>query len=211
MHGDILRVHLPDELALLAVAAERSRGGGGDSEAPPSPRLSVVANLPYNITGDALRLLLPASPPLTRVLLMLQADAAERYSTSTPASPAWRGATVLARHYSVPKLLFRIPSCAYYPAPRVESAVVSFDLTPLSSRPPVDDRTLRTVVTAAFNQRRKALRNSVAGLLGGDGVAAAAAVAAAGLEPDARADAVSVAGFVALANAVAAVRQEVQQ
>lgn len=205
MHGDILRVHLPDELATLAVAAAASTAAEGQASSP-SPRLAVVANLPYNITGDALRLLLPACPPLSTVLLMLQAEAAERYASSTPATPAWRGATVLARHYSRPRLLFRIPASAYLPAPRVESAAVAFDLTPATARPPVDDRTLRHVVTAAFNQRRKALRNSVAGLLGGDAAAAAAAVAAAGLNPDVRADAVDVAGFVALANAVADAR-----
>lgn len=205
VHGDALAVNLPQELARLADAATATRDPAAPPSTPP-PRLAVVANLPYNITGDALRLLLPLCPPLSTVLLMLQAEAAERYATSTPSSPAWRGATVLARHYATPRMLLRVPAAAYYPPPRVESAVVAFDLLPPSARLPVaDDRVLRAVVAAAFNQRRKALRNSVGGLVGGDG---AAVVAAAGLHPDARADAVDVAGFVALANAVCAARGE---
>jgi 16S rRNA (adenine1518-N6/adenine1519-N6)-dimethyltransferase len=203
VHGDVLRVHVPDELAALK---ERAGAGGGGAPPSPSPRLCVVANLPYNITGDALRLFLPLGGVVSDVYLMLQAEAAERYATATPSSHAWRGATVLARHYADIDLLERIPAAAFLPAPRVNSALVRFRLRAPADRAPLaDDRLFKAVVVAAFNQRRKALRNSIATVVGGP-EAAAAVVAAAGLGVDTRADAVDVPGFVALANAAAAMR-----
>lgn len=205
VHGDVLRVHVPNELAALSARA-RGSGGASGAPAPSTPRLCVVANLPYNITGDALRLFLPMGGTISDVYLMLQAEAAERYATAAPSTHAWRGATVLARHYADIDLLERIPAAAFLPAPRVDSALVRFRLKPPSARAELaDDRLFKAVVVAAFNQRRKALRNSIATVVGGPS-AAAAAVAAAGLGADARADATDVPGFVALANAAAAIR-----
>jgi len=88
IHGDALRVHIPAELAAL-----RARAGGGEGG-----KLVVVANLPYNITTDALRCLLPLSSPPARldaIFLLLQKEAAVRVATARPGTSDWRATSVL--------------------------------------------------------------------------------------------------------------------
>lgn len=92
VHGDALRVHIPAELAAL-----RARAGGSGAS-----RVVVVANLPYNITTDALRSLLPlAGPPagLDAIFLLLQEEAAVRLATARPGTPDWRATSVLVSFF----------------------------------------------------------------------------------------------------------------
>lgn len=215
VHEDFLRVNLPVEVRALrerAAAAAASASAGGDDDASPSPsssssplpRAVVVANLPYNITSDALAILLPMGETIAEVHLMLQDEAARRLAGAREGDADWRGASALARYFSEPEVLFGIPARCFLPKPRVDSALVCFRLKRPEERVPraSDERLLRAVIRAAFAQRRKALKNSL-GALVGEG-AARAAIEAAGLDPSsARADAVGVAQFVAIANRIA--------
>ena len=124
-----------------------------------------------------------------------------------------------ARYYSDPALLLRVPASAFMPAPRVNSALVSFDLRAPAdrggdgpgARPAADEKVLGSTIAAAFTQRRKKLRNALAPLFGGDPDAAAVALAGAGVDPDGRADAAEVGDFVRAANAATAAREARQQ
>ena len=218
VHADFLEINLPAEVEALrrraaaAAACPLSASASASAPAPapssssssPLPRAVVVANLPYNITSDALALLLPCGDSISDVWLMLQDEAARRLAGSREGDADWRGASALARYFSEPEVLFGIPARCFLPRPRVDSALVRFRLKRPEERSPraSDERLLRAVIRAAFAQRRKALRNSLGALVGPE--AASAAVSAAGLDPlSARADAVSVPQFVAIANAIA--------
>lgn len=211
VHEDFLRVNLPVEVQALRERAAASGRGGDDAPSSTStssspsrlPRAVVVANLPYNITSDALRLLLPLGDSISEVYLMLQQEAAQRLAGAREGDGDWRGASALARYFSDPKVLFEIPARCFLPRPRVDSALVRFKLKRPEERVPraSDEKLLRAVIRAAFAQRRKALKNSLGALVGP--VEASAAIVAAGLDPlSARADAVSVPQFVAIANAI---------
>ena len=212
VHEDFLRVNLPEEVQALreraAVAGDASSSSSSStssssSSSSPLPRAVVVANLPYNITSDALRLLLPMGDSISEVYLMLQDEAARRLAGAREGDGDWRGASALARYFSDPEVLFGISASCFLPRPRVDSAFVRFRLKRPEERVPraSDEKLLRAVIRAAFAQRRKALRNSLGALVGC--AEASAAISAAGLDPlSARADAVSVPQFVAIANAI---------
>ena len=101
------------------------------------------------------------------------------------------------------------------PAPRVNSALVSFTLRAPEERggdapcaPAADEKVLGSVIAAAFAQRRKKLRNALAPLFGGDADATGVALLAAGVDPDGRADAAEVRDFVRASDAAAVAKKE---
>jgi 16S rRNA (adenine1518-N6/adenine1519-N6)-dimethyltransferase len=103
---------------------------------------------------------------------------------------------VLAGWRTQAKILFDVAPSAFVPQPKVTSSVVRLvPRTPL----PCDSRALQRVTEAAFGQRRKMLRQSLKSL----GVDALSLLAAAGIEPTARAEDIPVEGFVALARVFA--------
>ena len=162
----------------------------------------IVANLPYNIATALLVSWVTAEPwpPwYDSAVLMFQREVAERI-VAAPGSKAYGRLSVLVQWRSTPRILFDVNASAFVPPPKVTSSLLR--LTPLATPLACDRATLETVTQAAFGQRRKMLRQSLR-LLGGD---TAALIAAAGLDPTARAEDISVAGFVSLAQAIAAQR-----
>ena len=166
-----------------------------------SPPIHVVANLPYNVGTELLTRWLspPAWPPWWASLtLMFQKEVAERI-VAAPGSKAYGRLAVLAQWRCEARIALRLPPEAFTPPPKVSSAVVH--LRPLAvPRFPADPDVLSRVVAMAFNQRRKMLRSALRGL-GGD---IESLLAEAGLDPTERAEQVPIAGFAALARALAA-------
>jgi len=160
----------------------------------------IVANLPYNIATALLVGWLtvePWPPWYDRLVLMFQREVAERI-VALPGSKSYGRLSVLAAWRTQARILFDIAPSAFVPPPKVVSSLV--ELIPRRDPLPCDRATLERVAAAAFGQRRKMLRQSLKPL-GGD---PQALLAAAGLDPTARAEDIPVAGFVALANALAA-------
>jgi 16S rRNA (adenine1518-N6/adenine1519-N6)-dimethyltransferase len=159
----------------------------------------IVANLPYNI-GTALLVswltLEPWPPWYDRLILMFQREVAERI-VAGPGTKAYGRLSVLAGWRSRARILFDIGGSAFVPRPKVSSSLV--ELVPRQVPFACDARMLQRVTAAAFGQRRKMLRQSLRSL----GVDPLALLAAAGIAPTARAEDVSVEGFVALARALA--------
>ena len=116
--------------------------------------------------------------------------------TADPGTADYGRLTVMLQARFEIRRLFTVPPGAFSPAPKVESAVAR--LRPLgSSRPAIDDEPLfARIVAAAFGQRRKTLRNALAGICD------APALLAVGIDPGARGETVPVAGFVRLANSL---------
>jgi len=174
--GDALRIDPRDQLG-----PERAR---------------VVANLPYNIATALLIGWLTAEPwpPwYDSLLLMFQREVAERI-VATPGSKSYGRLSVLAGWRTEAKLLFDVAPSAFVPPPKVTSSGVR--LTPRPVPLACQSIALQRVTEAAFGQRRKMLRQSLKTL----GVDAGALLSEAGIEPTARAEEISVEGFVALAN-----------
>ncbi|MDP2739764.1 MAG: 16S rRNA (adenine(1518)-N(6)/adenine(1519)-N(6))-dimethyltransferase RsmA [Pseudorhodobacter sp.] len=166
-----------------------------------TPPIKVVANLPYNVGTELLiRWLSPAVwPPFWESLtLMFQKEVAERI-VACPGSKAYGRLALLAQWRSDPKIVLTLPPEAFTPAPKVHSAVVHFRRLE-APRYPADAVLLGRVTAMAFNQRRKMLRSSLKALAPD----IETRLRAAGIEPTARAEEISLEGFCALAREMAA-------
>jgi 16S rRNA (adenine1518-N6/adenine1519-N6)-dimethyltransferase len=166
-------------------------------------RAKVVANLPYNIATALLVDWLtvePWPPWYDAMVLMFQREVAERI-VAKPGSKTYGRLSVLAGWRTQARILFDVAPTAFVPPPKVTSSVVQ--LIPRAAPLPCNSQALQRVTEAGFGQRRKMLRQSLKTL----GVDAAALLAAAGIEPTARAEEIPVEGFVALARGFSAQTQ----
>jgi 16S rRNA (adenine1518-N6/adenine1519-N6)-dimethyltransferase len=156
----------------------------------------IVANLPYNVATLLLIGWLesePWPPFYQRMVLMFQKEVAERI-TARPATKAYGRLAVIAQWRTRTRLLFPIRREAFTPSPAVASALVEF--VPIERpQPAVPVMTLGRVTAAAFGQRRKMLRQSLRSLVADP----EALLAAAGIEPTLRGEALAVAEFARLA------------
>lgn len=154
----------------------------------------VVSNLPYNV-GTPLLIKWLTGPWTPHALtLMFQKEVAERI-VAAPGDDDYGRLAVIAQATSQARIVLHLPAAAFTPPPKVASAVVH--LVPREDRPPADLlKRLERVTAAAFGQRRKMLRSSLKPL-GGAGLCERA-----GVDPDARAETVDVAGFLRLAQGV---------
>ena len=155
--------------------------------------LRVVGNLPYNISSPLLFRLASQAARLRDIHVMLQREVVARM-TAVPATPDYGRLTVMLQSRFRVTRLFTVPAGAFRPAPNVESAVAR--LVPLTAdRPAISNEALfARLVAAAFGQRRKTLRNALSPL------ADERLLRAAGIDPSARGETLSVDDFARLAN-----------
>ncbi len=162
---------------------------------------ALVANLPYNVSVPVLLHLLETFPSIRRVLVMVQAEVADRLAAD-PGSKIYGVPSVKAAFYGDVRRAGAIGRHVFWPAPKIESGLVRIDRFAPGTEPwPIDDPTRRAVfpiVDAAFAQRRKTLRAALSGHYG-SGPAAEEALVAAGIDPQLRGEKLSVTDFVQLA------------
>ncbi len=166
-------------------------------------RLKVVANLPYNISTPVIFRLLENRKLFSHLTLMLQREVAERI-TASPGSKAYGPLSIFTQLHTSPKIMAQVPPEAFYPRPKVESALVRFEIL---ERPRIainDDGFFQQVVRASFAQRRKTLLNALMGssLSLGPKDTVAAALEAIGIDPRRRAETLGLAEFQRLAEAM---------
>lgn len=154
-------------------------------------KLRVVGNLPYNISSPLLFHLASIAPQVQDQHFMLQKEVVERM-VAEPGGKSFGRLSVMLQWRYYMELLFVVPPSAFDPPPQVDSAIVR--MIPLPNPLPCDERKLELVVTKAFSQRRKVIRNCVAGMFTENDLIDA------GVDPQARPEAVPVEQFVALAN-----------
>jgi len=159
--------------------------------------LRIVGNLPYHISTPLLFALLPVAGRVRDQHFMLQKEVVDRMVAEPGGRDYGRLSVMLQFRYRATRL-FIVPPGAFSPAPKVSSAIVRMVPRPGDGLPPVDAEVFARVVTVAFGQRRKTLRNALVGVLDEQ------AVRACGIDPGARAETLPVAAFVALAERVAA-------
>lgn len=160
---------------------------------PVSPT-AMVANLPYNVAVPVLLHFLERFPSIERVLVMVQAEVADRLAAE-PGSRVFGVPSVKARWYADVKRAASIGRRVFWPEPNVDSALVQLTRKP---EPTADRNQVFRLVDAGFAQRRKTLRASLAGALGGADVAEER-LRSAGIDPRARAEVLSVDDWVQLA------------
>lgn len=163
---------------------------------------SVVANLPYNVAVPVLLHLLAEVASLRNVLVMVQREVAERLA-ARPGSRTYGVPSVKARWFGDVEFAGTVPRAVFWPVPNVDSALVR-----VSRRDPPAVTASRekvfAVVDAAFSQRRKMLRSALATWAGSPS-AAERVLLAAGVDPTARAETLSVTEFARIASVAAPV------
>ncbi len=159
----------------------------------------VIANIPYHITSMLLRRLLEAPKSASRVVLTVQREVAER----VVASPGQMSLLALSvQAYGVPALKGRIPPQAFYPEPRVESSVLRIDIHPDPLVPARLVAPFFRLARAGFAQRRKKLRNALAGGLDQDPARVVAWLHDARIDPSRRAQELSLQEWIRLAKTI---------
>lgn len=168
----------------------------------PGEKASVVANLPYSVSSQAIFAFLDASAHLKRLTIMLQKEMAQRIAAKPGSKTYGSISAAIALHGSA-KLLFKVGPGAFRPRPRVDSAVIGIELDPIASEKQLAPA--RQVVRAAFARRRKQLRNSLMEApqlqLGADVIDAA--LERAQIDPKIRAEQLEARDFLRLSNAIA--------
>ena len=161
----------------------------------PDGRIRLVGNLPYNLSSPILFHALDHAAAISDMTFMLQKEVVERMAAG-PGSKVYGRLSVMLQAYCTVTPLFTVPPGAFRPPPKVDSAVVRLVPRPADSIGIDDPATFARVVRDAFGQRRKTLRNALSQ------VCDSAAIEAAGIRPDARAEQIAVADFVRLANSL---------
>jgi 16S rRNA (adenine1518-N6/adenine1519-N6)-dimethyltransferase len=154
-------------------------------------KLRVVGNLPYNISSPLLFHLADFAHLIEDQHFMLQKEVVERM-VAEPGTKAYGRLSVMLQWRYDMALMFIVPPTAFDPPPQVESAIVR--MVPTRHQLPADAGALAAVVAKAFSQRRKVIRNCVAGMF------TEAQLVEAGIDPGTRPETVSLAQYVALAN-----------
>ncbi|MCB1895316.1 MAG: 16S rRNA (adenine(1518)-N(6)/adenine(1519)-N(6))-dimethyltransferase RsmA [Zoogloeaceae bacterium] len=162
-------------------------------------QLKVVGNLPYNISTPLLFHLAGFAAQVREMTFMLQKEVVMRMVAEPGGGDYGRLSVMLQYRFDMLRL-FDVPPGAFRPAPKVTSSIVRMVPKPDASLMAVDADLLGEIVTAAFGQRRKTLRNTLKAIVG------AAALEALGIDPGLRAERLTLADFVAISNHVAALR-----
>ncbi|MFG2501423.1 16S rRNA (adenine(1518)-N(6)/adenine(1519)-N(6))-dimethyltransferase RsmA [Streptomyces sp. NPDC048441] len=166
-------------------------------ELPGSAPTALVANLPYNVAVPVLLHMLDTFPSIERTLVMVQAEVADRLAAA-PGSKVYGVPSVKANWYAEVKRAGSIGRNVFWPAPNVDSGLVSLVRRAEPVKTTASKKEVFAVVDAAFAQRRKTLRAALTGWAG-SAPAAEAALVAAGVSPQARGEALTVEEFARIA------------
>ena len=184
--GDIMKTDIPE---LLRPFGKRP--------------VKVVANLPYYITTPILMKLLEDRLPIESITVMVQKEVAERTETG-PGTKDYGALSLAVQYYSEPYLAANVPANCFMPRPNVGSAVIRLTI---HEEPPVrvkDEKHMFALIRASFNQRRKTLVNGIgnAAELPYSREQVAAALTKLGISETVRGEALTLADFAALSDAL---------
>jgi 16S rRNA (adenine1518-N6/adenine1519-N6)-dimethyltransferase len=161
----------------------------------PSPTV-LVANLPYNVSVPVLLHFLETFPSLASGLVMVQAEVGHRLAAA-PGSKVYGSPSAKAAWYGDFRLAGNVSRQVFWPVPNVDSVLVAFERHEQPGTV-AERRATFSLIDAAFQQRRKMLRQALSVVLG-DSATASARIEAAGLAPTARGEELSVLDFLAIA------------
>lgn len=167
------------------------------TELPGDPNV-LVANLPYNVSVPVLLHFMETFPSLERGVVMVQAEVGERLAAPS-GSKVYGAPSVKAAWYGRWRLAGTVSRQVFWPVPNVDSVLVGFerDATPRGTEE--ERRRTFAIVDAAFQQRRKMLRQALSAVLGGSAAEASAVLEAAGVAPTARGEDLTIDDFARIA------------
>jgi 16S rRNA (adenine1518-N6/adenine1519-N6)-dimethyltransferase len=201
IHADILDL---DFSALMDVGAMHA----SPVQAAQPLRIKVIGNLPYYITTPILMKVLEASSllPIQMVLVMVQEEVGKRIVAS-PGTKDYGALSIAIAYHSDAEILRRVPANSFYPQPRVDSVLVRLNMRSAPSVDIKDERLFFQIVRAAFQYRRKTLRNALrlasrSGEMQFSASCIDSALQALGFDPRRRGETLSCAEFADLANMV---------
>ena len=186
LQGDILSLDLDDHLAAFPAFCDPNK---------------VVANIPYNITGPILEKLLgtiakPAQTAYELIVLLVQKEVADRLCAK-PGTKAFAALSVRVQYLAACEFICDVPSIAFSPPPKVDSAVVRLRPQPIAT-PAINPRNLDILVKLGFANRRKMLRNNLKNIIESDRLTHL--LEKLKINPQARAEELSVQDWVSLSN-----------
>ncbi len=185
MNDDILKVDIN------ALANEYNNGRP----------IKVVANLPYYITTPIIMGLFESGVPIDNITVMVQKEVADRMKEG-PGSKEYGALSLAVQYYAEPYIVANVPANCFIPRPNVDSAVIrlkKYDIPPVTTK---DEKLMFDIIRAAFNQRRKTLRNSLKNspLIYQSVEEIESAIASLGVTPSVRGEALTLEQFAALAD-----------
>lgn len=183
IEGDVLKINLKD------VINEEFSG----------EKISVAANLPYYITTPIITMLLEGKYPIKRIVVMVQKEVALRLAADA-GSKDYGAISVLTRYYTNPRIVTVVPADSFYPAPKVDSAVVCLEVLDKPNVDVKDEKMFFKVVKGAFSQRRKTLLNCLSSSFGLDKETTAEKIRNCGIEPGIRGEKLSIEEFAKLSD-----------
>jgi 16S rRNA (adenine1518-N6/adenine1519-N6)-dimethyltransferase len=165
----------------------------------PADPVRLVANLPYNVSVPVLLHLLEHVASLNSGIVMVQAEVGYRLAAE-PGSKVYGAPSVKAAWYGSWRTAGQVSRLVFWPVPNVDSVLVGFERR---EPPGTEDERRRTfaIVDAAFQQRRKMLRQALSGVLGGSAAAASEVLERAGVDPQIRGEQLGMADFLRIARA----------
>ncbi|MCD6308962.1 MAG: ribosomal RNA small subunit methyltransferase A [Candidatus Latescibacteria bacterium] len=168
-------------------------------------RIVVVSNIPYNISAPIVELLAANHRYLSRAVIMLQREVAQRL-LAEPGSRDYGLTTLNLALYAVGRNVMDVMPGSFHPAPGVVSRVIALELAETCRYPLDDEAVFRRLTGAAFRQRRKMVRNTLLPFMAASGVSAGRAsllLESAGIDPTVRPERITVDSFVRLSNGLA--------
>ena len=170
----------------------------------PDLPIKVVANLPYYITTPILMHLIESGIPFSEFVVMMQKEVADRISAQ-PNTKAYGSLSIAVQYYMTAKVAFIVPRTVFVPAPNVDSAILKMVRRPEPAVAVEDETFFFKVSKASFTHRRKTLWNNLTGYFGKTEEIKdklTKALDQAGLSPSVRGEALSLAEFASLADAL---------
>ena len=162
-------------------------------------KISVAANLPYYITTPIITKLIEEKLPLKNIVVMVQREVAERIAAA-PGKKAYGAISVLCQYYTNPRLVTIVPAGSFYPAPKVDSAVLCMEVCEKPNVETRDEALFFKVVKAAFAQRRKTLLNCLSSGFSCDKATISELLESIGIAPNVRGEKLGLIEFAKIAD-----------
>lgn len=164
-------------------------------------KISVAANLPYYITTPIITKLIEDRLPLKNIVVMVQKEVAERIAAK-PGKKDYGAISVLCQYYTEPRLVTVVPAGSFYPAPKVDSAVLCMHVLDKPAVRVEDEKSYFKVVKSAFAQRRKTLLNCLASGFGLDKQQLSDLLESVEIDPKIRGEKLGLAEFARISDAL---------
>ncbi|KAF5464165.1 hypothetical protein F2P56_014260 [Juglans regia] len=160
--GSLTHVLINSGAIVLAIEKDPHMAAIVSERFASSDRLKVVSNIPFNISTDVVKLLLPMGDIFSEVVLLLQEETAVRLVESSLRTSEYRPINIFVNFYSDPEYKLKVPRTYFFPQPNVDAAVVTFKLKQAAEYPQVSSiKSFFSMVNSAFNGKRKMLRRSL--------------------------------------------------